>query len=142
MPGRFNRILQMKHVLHVVSLFLFSSSIFAEEKRNEDSYAQEWCAKNQGESEARLPDGARVDCLLPDYAVEFDWGKGLKVYECIGQALFYAAETKRKPACMLIQKSGQSNESFYRHARRALVAAKASGVIVWCINPEGIKREC
>ena len=50
--------------------------------------------------EYRLSNGARVDCLSPDYAIEVDWTE--KWAEAIGQALYYAAETDRKPAVILI----------------------------------------
>lgn len=37
-----------------------------------------------------------------DYAIEFDFSRGTKVYECIGQALYYGLVTGRKPGAVLI----------------------------------------
>lgn len=50
--------------------------------------------------EYKLEDNTRVDCLTPDYAVEFDFAS--KWAESIGQSLYYAQKTKRKPAVVLI----------------------------------------
>lgn len=47
-----------------------------------------------------LDDKARVDCLLPDLAVEVDFAP--KWAECIGQAIYYAKKTDKIPACLLI----------------------------------------
>ena len=53
-----------------------------------------------GVMEYRLPDGARVDCLTAEYAVEVDFGR--KWAEAIGQSIYYAAMTGRKPGILLI----------------------------------------
>jgi hypothetical protein len=47
-----------------------------------------------------LKDKARVDCLTNEYAIEVDFAK--KWAESIGQSLFYAEMTDRKPAVGLI----------------------------------------
>lgn len=70
---------------------------------SEDYYNQIWCEKQGGVAEFRLPDGKRVDCLLDDYAVEADWAN-YKSYEAIGQSLYYAKETNRIPAILLLIK--------------------------------------
>ena len=58
------------------------------------------CNKLNGIIEYRLKDETRVDCLTSDYAIEVDWAK--KWAEGIGQALYYAQMTNRKPAVALI----------------------------------------
>lgn len=50
--------------------------------------------------EVRLPDGTRCDCLTDTHAVEFDFGNNWA--ESIGQALYYAVQTGKKPGVVLI----------------------------------------
>jgi len=69
----------------------------------EDYYNRGWCEQKGGVAEHRLPNGKRVDCLLDKYAVEADWAN-YKAYEAIGQSLYYAKETNRHPAVLLIVK--------------------------------------
>ena len=78
-------------------------SAVAESKQNEAFYANVVCGDLQGETEVRLYDGTRVDCLSDDYAVELDFGH--KVFECHAQAEYYAAMTDRIPLCVLIDPS-------------------------------------
>lgn len=72
----------------------------AKHLHKEAEYQTYWCNKRGGEMEYVLSNKARVDCLLPDMAVEVDFAN--KFHECIGQALEYSAHTKRTPACLLI----------------------------------------
>lgn len=66
----------------------------------ESYYVNQWCTSDFGRKEAVLWDMTRVDCLAKDYAVEFDFAK--KWAESVGQALYYAKMTGRKPAVTLI----------------------------------------
>jgi hypothetical protein len=65
-----------------------------------------WCQSMGGEAEFRLHDNARVDCLLSLYAVEVEYTN--KWYESIGQSLYYAMMTERKPGILFIRKKGDS----------------------------------
>lgn len=47
-----------------------------------------------------LPDGARVDVMTEEYAIEIDFTN--KWAECIGQALYYGQVTNKKPVCLLL----------------------------------------
>ena len=58
--------------------------------------------KYEAKVEYRLWDGSRVDLLTPRYAIEVDWAP--KWAEGIGQCLYYAELTNRKPALMLLVK--------------------------------------
>jgi len=69
-------------------------------KKHEDYYQTIMCNKLNGLKEYVLDDRTRVDCLTDDYAIEVDWAK--KWAEGIGQALFYAEKTQKKPAVALI----------------------------------------
>ena len=48
-----------------------------------------------GEAEYRLPDGTRIDILTEDACWEVEWCSH-KVYESIGQALYYQASTGKQ----------------------------------------------
>lgn len=66
----------------------------------ESYYVNQWCTPNFGKKEFRLWDTTRVDCLTKEYAIEFDFAK--KWAESIGQSLYYAKMTGKKPAIVLI----------------------------------------
>lgn len=66
--------------------------------------------------EVRTPDGSRVDILTKEYAVEVDWCKSGKWAEAIGQSLFYAAATNRKPAIILLMKNPVKERRYYLRA--------------------------
>jgi hypothetical protein len=51
-------------------------------------------------TEVRLWDSTRVDLLNAEYAIEVDWPE--KWAEAIGQSLYYAALTDRKPGIILL----------------------------------------
>ena len=66
----------------------------------ESYYVDQWCTADFGRKEAVLWDMTRVDCLAKDYAIEFDFAK--KWAESVGQSLYYAKMTGKKPAVVLI----------------------------------------
>ncbi len=80
--------------------------------QTESYYVNQWCTSDFGRKEAILWDMTRVDCLAKDYAVEFDFAK--KWAESIGQALYYAKMTGKKPAVTLILTSPAD----YRYVKR------------------------
>ena len=69
-------------------------------KMKEAYYANLWCRNEFGKQEVLLWDNTRVDCLTKDYAIEFDFAH--KWAESIGQSLYYAKMTGKKPAVVLI----------------------------------------
>ncbi|MDP2894343.1 MAG: hypothetical protein Q8N78_08295 [Sulfurimonas sp.] len=73
-------------------------------KRDEKYYQTKMCSEFGGKTEYVLFDKARVDCLTSEYAIEVDFAK--KWAEGIGQALYYAEITKKKPAVALIVEDG------------------------------------
>ena len=90
----------MKIFLILLTILLTSTNCYAKHLYSESVYQEYWCNKRGGILEYELPDSSRVDCLLPKYAVEFDFAK--KRDECLGQALRYATYTDKQPACCLI----------------------------------------
>ena len=74
----------------------------------EADYVNMYC---KGKIEYRLSDGTRIDCLTNEYAIEYDWAK--KWAESIGQSLYYAKVTGKKPAVAIIMKSA-SDEKYIK----------------------------
>ena len=88
--------------LLVISLFLFTiAPCYAKRLHPEAEYQKAWCDKRGGLMEYKLSDKTRVDCLLPNMAVEFDFAN--KWAECIGQAIYYGRQTNRQAATVLIK---------------------------------------
>lgn len=132
--------------LFIIGIFILSLSSIMWVKadnaprKHESDFVSSWCDAAGGEQEYRLPDRTRVDCLLDHYAVEFDWSH--KWAECIGQAAFYGAMTRRKSACVLIKYRTDTRAKFYRFAKRARTAAKRANVIVVCLSVKGNEVQC
>ena len=63
-----------------------------------------------GQSQFKLKDLSRVDCLTETHAFEVDWADGMKVYEAIGQALYYASQTDKKPGILLLTRKDNSDK--------------------------------
>lgn len=51
-------------------------------------------------TEKPVPFGGRVDCLSEEYAIEVEWADDW--YQAVGQALYYAYATKRKPGIIIL----------------------------------------
>mgnify|MGYP000311197151 CR=1 FL=1 len=81
--------------------------------------------------EVVLGDQSRVDILMDYYAVEIDWAP--KWAESIGQSLYYAIRTKRKPAIILLFEEGKNNQLY--SSRAAIVAGNLTPkVAVWTFD--------
>ena len=63
-----------------------------------------------GEAEHRLPTGARVDVLTETVAWEVEWTR--KWPESIGQSLYYASASGRKPGVWLLKKGPEDDENW------------------------------
>lgn len=113
-----------------------------EAKKYEEWYSSSWCKNAGGNDSVRLRDGTKPDCLLLDKVIEFDFGKGMKPYECVGQAIHYGRMTVKKPECILIQRSDISDETFRRAVRKAQSAVISCGISLRCMNHEGAIVSC
>ena len=69
-------------------------------KYKEKHYQTLFCNDLDGVMEYSLSDRTRVDCLTDEYAIEIDFAK--KWAESVGQSLYYAEMTEKKPAIALI----------------------------------------
>ncbi len=120
----------------IILLFLVLSipfSIGAHEK-NERYYQNIWCKNHQGITEYILPDKTRVDCLTKEYAVEFDFAH--KWAESVGQSLYYAKMTNRKPAIVLIMEAN-TDDKYYS---RANLLAKMYDIELFSVNSKDYKN--
>ena len=68
------------------------------ETKKEAYWQRQYCAGM--EIEKKLITGGRVDCFNEEYAIEVDWAH--KWAEAVGQSLYYAAATNRKPGIILL----------------------------------------
>lgn len=107
-----------------LTIILIALSNFCEAKHlhTEKEYQAYWCNAKGGQMEYVLNDKARVDCLLPDMAVEFDFAN--KWAECIGQALYYGQKTNRIPACVLITENPTKDFKYVKRLRYAVYNKK------------------
>ena len=78
-----------------------------------------------GTSEYRLPDGTRVDVLTADVAFEVDWPPNL--WQAVGQALWYAKRTGRRPAIYLIAR--EKTDSTW--IDRARIICREQGILLF-----------
>lgn len=106
----------MYKCLFIIAVILIvHNSVSAKHLHTEKEYQTYWCNARGGIMEYKLNDKTRIDCLLPDMAVEVDFAK--KWAECIGQALYYGQKTKRTPACVLITENPEKDIKFIRRLR-------------------------
>ena len=91
-------------------------------------YQELTCRALGGQLEYVLTDHARVDCLTADYAIEVDFAP--KWAESIGQALYYAQETGKRPGVILILEHPAKD---VRYLRRLSAIAQRYGITVWTI---------
>jgi hypothetical protein len=86
----------------ILAAILLIFPFLSEAKRlHPESYYQEaWCREHGGQTEVRLPDKTRSDCLTETHAIEFDFGN--KWAEAIGQSLYYSLQTEKKAGIALI----------------------------------------
>ena len=94
-------------------------------------YQKAWCKGVGGQIEHRLPEGTRIDCLTPVYAVEVDFSD--KWYQGIGQALYYAMKADKRPGLVLIKE----RESDQKYIDRALYLIRfyRLGIRLWVMSP-------
>lgn len=119
-----------KVVTAICVILALASSSIAAHLHPEKHYQQIWCSENKGQTEVKLDDGARVDCLTEEYAVEFDFAP--KWAESIGQALYYAQMTGKLPGIVLIME----NEDDVRYLKRLRAVTDRYGVKVWEMRPQ------
>lgn len=121
----------MKSILLLLAVLLITGCVG--KPLHEKDYQHWWCEKHGGELEYRLSDKTRVDCLTREYAVEVEYAA--KWAESIGQALYYAQSTGRKPAVLVIVQE-KSDERFLKRLR---AVAKEQRIKVWTVRPKDLE---
>ncbi|MBW7957207.1 MAG: hypothetical protein H3C68_04870 [Deltaproteobacteria bacterium] len=114
-------------------LLITPSALLAGERHPERDYQSYWCGLAGGTAEFVLPDRARVDCLTDEHAVEVDFAP--KWAEAIGQSLYYAAVTGKKPGILLIMR----DEGDTRYLERLFRASAGLGITVWTASSVDMK---
>ena len=109
----------MKKLLLLLILSIISFSFYAIE--NEAYYSEKFCNEMSGQSEYVLKDLSRVDCLTDTHAFEVDWAEGMKIYEAIGQSLYYSSETGKLPGILLLIRK-ENSEKHIRKVREVIKA--------------------
>lgn len=131
----------MKQILIIITLIFLSTPVYAKHIYHEKVYQAQWCEARKGVMEyvikTKNQGSGRIDCLLPDMAVEVDFAK--KWHECLGQALDYSAYTRKTPACLLIVESEKDLK--YVNRLRYTIQKKAPGTRTFTIRPDQIKPE-
>jgi hypothetical protein len=83
-------------------------------------------SKYKAKTEVVLWDRTRVDLLNDEYAIEVEWAP--KWAESIGQSLFYAIMTDRKPAVIVLVKDKKAEA---RYIYRLQIVAAKHGIKVY-----------
>lgn len=115
----------------ILALLSFSLALQAKHLHKEKVYQEHFCKAFGGVVEHILPDKTRVDCLLDTYAIEVDFAQ--KWAESIGQSLYYASQTSRKPAVLLIMEERKKDE---KYLRRLEEVSHKYDIVIWTIDKE------
>lgn len=114
----------------VVSCFQASEAAHIYPERTYQDY---WCTTRGGKTEVRLPDKARVDCVLNDYAIEFDFAN--KWSESIGQSLYYGHCLNKKSGIVLIM---ENYDKDLKYLKRLTKVANLHNITVWVLTPQDL----
>jgi hypothetical protein len=115
----------MKRILLLISLVLFSISVFSQTRESEKYYQLAFADIMDGKTEVVLSDRTRVDVETDTHVFEVDFAS--KWAESIGQSLHYQEMTGKQAGVLLVMK-GTEEERFLERLMR--VAAK-HGIDVW-----------
>ena len=97
---------QMRAIPAIALLALtLAAASSAAEARNESYWQERYCRGM--ELEKHLPSGGYVDCLSSKLAIEVEWVENWA--EAVGQSLYYAASTDRKPGIILLCESSETH---------------------------------
>ena len=90
--------------LWIIALSLLAGTFAPTSRADDESIWQRRYCEGM-ELEKHLPSGGYVDCLSSEYAIEVEWSKHWA--EAVGQSLYYAVETGRKPGIILLCKESE-----------------------------------
>jgi len=118
----------MTRALHLA--LLLSTLAYPRHLHLERYYQRAFCAKVHGVMEYRLRDGTRVDCQTPTYSFEVDFGR--KAFESVGQSLYYAMMTGKRPGMVLIREKPVDD----RYIGRIKPLARRYGIYLFVIDEQ------
>jgi hypothetical protein len=116
----------------LIIIILLTGNAHAKRLHKEKEYQECWCSEAGGITEFVLSDRTRVDCLTNEYAIEFDFAD--KWAEAIGQSLYYAEMTGKKPGIVLITE--RVNDE--RYLKRLEFVAGIYNIKIWVMTAEGL----
>jgi hypothetical protein len=126
---KFTIILSLIFLVCMSLLLINKDSNESVAKKNEKFYQTQMCDNFNGEMEFTLPDKTRVDCLTDEFAIEVDWAK--KWAQGVGQSIYYAEITNKRPAIALIMDNTKADE---RHLKRLIVVAEKLNIHIIRLN--------
>lgn len=126
--------IKIKLIYLICILLFYYTPVQAARLYTEKTYQQYWCNKYGGITEVKLPDDTRVDCVLVDYAIEFDFAN--KWSEAIGQSLYYGHCMNKKAGVVLILEDAEKD---VRYLKRLMTVANLHNITVWTITPSDLK---
>jgi len=112
-------------------LIITLMSLQAKNLHHEKVYQEHFCKLFGGIMEYRLKDRTRVDCLIDTHAIEVDFAK--KWAESIGQSLYYASQTSRKPAVLLIMEDEERDQKYLDRLEKVSIT---HNIDIWIINKD------
>lgn len=124
-----------KIVLALIAFLIPLNSIASPKLHKEAEYQNKWCSAMYGTKEFRLEDKTRVDCLTATHAIEFDFAN--KVYESIGQSLYYSIKTNKKPGIVLIVEKPASEQ---KYIDRMIQIASKQGIDCWLMYESDLNK--
>ena len=110
---------------------LLLGATFSAHAAREFWYQKVWCEGKGGQVEVELPEGPRVDCLTPKYAIEMDFAR--KWPEAIGQSLHYSLLTGREAGIVLILKT--PGETHHLKAAQKVIQHYNLPITLWPLGP-------
>lgn len=113
----------------IIILFFIYSNASAKHLYPEKYYQNLWCKEHKGQSEVRLIDNTRIDCLTKTHAIEFDFAS--KWAEAIGQSLHYSNMTGKNAGIVLIIE----NNDDYKYFNRIKPLCEKYQISLWSMTP-------
>lgn len=116
--------------LFMLSFFLFALYTQAVAQPSEADYVRRINGYFRGQTEVTV-EGGRADIVTDTYAIEVEWAPKWK--HAIGQALWYALQTNRRPGIVLLLRPDKGRQD-YKHLIRlqsTLDYAGLARVRVW-----------
>ena len=116
--------------IRIVLFFILMCSIGnAKHLYPEKYYQNYWCTKEKGQTEVKLLDETRIDCLTKTHAIEFDFAP--KWAEAIGQSLHYSRMTGKNAGIVLIVEK----KSDYKYYNKIKPLCERYNITLWSMIP-------